>query len=81
MKLECTIGTQGLSDGRIFSRGDVYETDDDTASVLVAAGYAKPVDVPDVCVPPVDKPIVDVKPDDVPITRNPQTRRKRVTKE
>lgn len=41
MKLECTIGTQGMSDGRTFSRGDVYEVDDNVASALVATGNAK----------------------------------------
>jgi hypothetical protein len=41
MKLVCTIGTQGLPDGRRIPRGDVYEVDDETASTLIAAGYAK----------------------------------------
>lgn len=41
MELVCRIGTQGLPDGRVVSRGDIYEVDDDTASTLVAAGYAK----------------------------------------
>lgn len=35
MKVVCTIGSQGLSDGRRFVRGDVYEVDDETASTLI----------------------------------------------
>ena len=41
MKLVCLIGTQGLPDGRRISRGDVYEVDDETASTLITARYAK----------------------------------------
>lgn len=41
MKVVCTIGSQGLSDGRRFSRGDVYEVDDETASTLILNGYAE----------------------------------------
>lgn len=41
MKLVCMIGTQGLQDGRQVSRGEIYEVDDDTASTLVNARYAK----------------------------------------
>ena len=50
MKLVCTIGTQGLSDGRRFSRGEVYEVDDDTASTLISARYAKAYVEPEVVV-------------------------------
>lgn len=46
MKLVCMIGTQGLQDGRQISRGEIYEVDDDTASTLVAARYAKVYDAP-----------------------------------
>ena len=41
MKVVCTIGSQGLSDGRRFVRGDVYEVDDETASALILNGYAE----------------------------------------
>lgn len=40
MKLVCTIGTQGLPDGRRIHRGEVYEVDDETASTLIDARYA-----------------------------------------
>lgn len=41
MKLKCTIGTQGLSDGRTYHEGDEYELNDEaTAKVLIALGYA-----------------------------------------
>jgi len=43
MKLVCTIGTQGLSDGRRILRGEMYEVDDDTASTLIAHRYAEVV--------------------------------------
>lgn len=57
MKLVCTIGSQGLSDGRRFSRGDVYEVDDEIASTLVEAGYAQVAET-DVPTPPVKDPEV-----------------------
>ena len=41
MKVVCTIGSQGLSDGRRFVRGDVYEVDDEIASTLILNGYAE----------------------------------------
>ena len=41
MNVLCTIGSQGLSDGRRFFRGDVYEVDDETASTLILNGYAE----------------------------------------
>ncbi|NIA11293.1 MAG: hypothetical protein GWP10_16605 [Nitrospiraceae bacterium] len=47
-KLVCTIGTQGLSDGRRIHRGEVYEVDDEIASTLIAARYAKEYVEPDV---------------------------------
>jgi len=41
MEVLCTIGSQGLSDGRRFFRGDVYEVDDEIASTLILNGYAE----------------------------------------
>ncbi|MHC1623458.1 MAG: hypothetical protein ACXQTR_02565 [Candidatus Methanospirareceae archaeon] len=41
MKLKCTIGTQGFSDGRIYHEGDEYELDDEVrAKMLIESGYA-----------------------------------------
>ena len=57
MKLVCTIGTQGLSDGRRFYRGDVYEVDDETASTAVKYGYAT------VYVEPEEEPVVPTEPE------------------
>lgn len=57
MKLVCTIGTQGLAGGRMISRGEVYEVDDETASTIVEAGYAQVVET-DVPLTPVEEPEV-----------------------
>jgi len=57
MKLVCTIGTQGLSDGRMVSRGEVYEVDDELASTLVESGYAQSVET--------DVPTIPVKESEV----------------
>lgn len=89
MKLECTIGTQGLSDGRRLHRGDVYEVDDEAASTLVDAGYAKvfvepivessSIVEPDVVGEPVAETTVDVEPIVTPIDKPSKTTRKKTT--
>lgn len=49
MKLKCTIGTQNLSDGRIYKEGDEYELDDQaTAQMLIGFGYAIEIKPPEV---------------------------------
>lgn len=65
MKVVCTIGSQGLSDGRRFSRGDVYEVDDETASTLILNGYAEECVIEEVVVDEVVDAVVDVVVDEV----------------
>lgn len=57
MKLVCTIGTQGLSDGRIVSRGEVYEVDAELAATFIASGNAQVAET-DVPIIPVKEPEV-----------------------
>jgi len=55
MKLKCTIGTQNLSDGRIYKEGDEYELDDEaTARMLIGFGYAIEIKLPEVVEPVVE---------------------------
>ena len=80
MKLVCTIGTQGFSDGRRIHRGDVYEVDDDTASTALAAGYATKYVEPVVEKPEVvETPAVVAEPEVVKATDAP-VKQKKVTK-
>lgn len=48
VKLEVIIGTQMLGSGEIYKKGDVFETDKDTAEMLISVGhaveYVEPVD-------------------------------------
>ena len=87
MKLECTIGTQGLPDGRRIRRGDVYEVDDETASTLIDARYAKvfvepvaetPAIVePEAVVEPIAEIPAEVEPVVAPIDKPSKTTRKK----
>ena len=77
MKLVCTIGTQGLSDGRVFQRGDVYEVDDETASTALASGYATKYVEPVVEKPKVvEKPVVVAEPEVVEVPDAPEKPKK-----
>jgi len=70
MKLVCTIGTQGLSDGRRIHRGEVYEVDDETASTALASGYATKYVEPVVAEPEVVK--VPDAPEEMDVAEEPE---------
>lgn len=83
MKLVCTIGTQGLPDGRLIQRGEVYEVDDETASTAISQRYATKYVEPVVAEPEVvevpDAPETKAEPEVAAASDTPK-KPKRVTK-